>query len=205
MSSPASSFGVLSVGSALGTGSSGPADGSVSKVMIGEPTSTVSPAWWWISVTTPAKGDGTSTAALAVSTSTMTWLSFTSSPTATIHCRISPSVSPSPRSGSLNCFSRDTSVPQRAVDGVQDPVEVRQVLLLDPRRRVGGVEAGHAQHRGLHLVVELLGQPRRDLRAEADEGRGLVHHDRPAGAPHGLDHGGEVQRGQRAQVDDLER
>src|SRR5688500_1726220 len=51
--------------------SSGPADGSVSKVMIGEPTSTVSPAWWWISVTTPAYGEGTSTAALAVSTSTM--------------------------------------------------------------------------------------------------------------------------------------
>jgi hypothetical protein len=89
--------------------SSGPADGSVSKVMIGEPTSTVSPAWWWIWVTTPAYGDGTSTAALAVSTSTIGWLSFTSSPGDTIHCRISPSVSPSPRSGSLNCFRRDTS------------------------------------------------------------------------------------------------
>jgi hypothetical protein len=31
---------------------------------------------------------------LAVSTSTMFWFSVTVSPTSTIHCRISPSVSP---------------------------------------------------------------------------------------------------------------
>src|SRR3954451_12632983 len=69
-----------------GVVSIGPAVGSVSNVMIGAPTSTVSPAWWWISVTTPAYGDGTSTAAFAVSTSTIGWLSLTSSPTLTIHC-----------------------------------------------------------------------------------------------------------------------
>src|SRR4051812_25618684 len=149
-------------GDAVATGSSAPAPGSVSNVMIGEPTSTVAPASWWISCTTPAYGDGTSTAAFAVSTSTIGWLSLTSSPTFTIHCRISPSVSPSPRSGSLNCIRRGMSVPQRAVDDVQDAVEVGEVLLLDPRRRVGGVEAGHAQDRRLHLVVQLLADPRGD-------------------------------------------
>jgi hypothetical protein len=76
-------------------------DGSVSKVMIGEPTSTVSPSAWWSCVTTPAYGDGISTAALAVSTSTIGWLRVTWSPGCTSHLRISPSVSPSPRSGSL--------------------------------------------------------------------------------------------------------
>ena len=59
----------------------GPAEGSVSKVMMTAPTSTISPAAWWISCTTPAYGDGTSTAALAVSTSTIGWLSVTTSPT----------------------------------------------------------------------------------------------------------------------------
>src|SRR3954467_6287398 len=154
---------------AVATGSSGPAPGSVSTGMIGAPPATVAPASWWISCTTPAYGDGTSTAALAVSTSTIGWLSLTSSPTLTIHCRISPSVSPSPRSGSLNCIRRGMSVPQRAVDDVQDAVEIGEVLLLDPRRRIRGVEAGDPQDRRLHLVVQLLAHPRRDLGAEPHE------------------------------------
>ena len=46
------------------------ASGAVSIVMMGRPTSTVSPSATCRAATTPANGDGNSTAALAVSTST---------------------------------------------------------------------------------------------------------------------------------------
>jgi len=55
-------------------------------------------------VTSPANGEGSSTAAFTVSTSQMVSFTSTVSPTATIHFRMSPSVNPSPRSGSLNCL-----------------------------------------------------------------------------------------------------
>src|SRR4051794_33079223 len=94
------------------TGAAGAADAAgpagaagpppVSIVMIGVPTSTMVPASNSSSVTVPAYGEGSSTAAFAVSTSQSGWLTVTVSPTATSHCRISPSVSPSPTSGSLN-------------------------------------------------------------------------------------------------------
>jgi hypothetical protein len=95
-------------GSADGSGSP---DGSVSIAMIGDPTSTVLPSEWKIFVTRPAHFAGISTAAFAVSTSTMGWFCVTRSPSATNHFRISPSVSPSPRSGSLNSFTRDIGSP----------------------------------------------------------------------------------------------
>ena len=83
----------------LRTAGNSPPPGSVSTVMIGVPTSTVTPgctsSWW----TRPAKGDGSSTAAFAVSISTITWLTVSTSPTATRQPRISASVSPSPTSG----------------------------------------------------------------------------------------------------------
>ena len=75
----------------------------VSIEMIGVPTGTVSPSSACSAVTTPAYGEGSSTAALTVSTSAIVSFTSTVSPTATVHFRMSPSVSPSPRSGSLNC------------------------------------------------------------------------------------------------------
>ena len=71
-------------------------------VMIGEPTSTVSPSDASSSATTPSNGQGSSTTDLAVSISTMVCPSCTVSPTATCHLTMSASVSPSPTSGSLN-------------------------------------------------------------------------------------------------------
>jgi hypothetical protein len=95
----------------------------VSIVTIAEPTRTVVPSGARISVTVPAHLAGISTIALAVSTSTIGWLSATVSPTATSHLTISPSVSPSPRSGSKKCFTPDTgSPPADQVDGVEDPI-----------------------------------------------------------------------------------
>ena len=43
------------------------------------------------------------------------------------------------------------------VDGVEHPVQVGQVVVLAARGRVGRVEAGHPQHRGLQRVEALLG------------------------------------------------
>src|SRR5262249_33722392 len=83
--------------------------------MIGVPTATVSPSLAYSSATTPAYGDGSSTAAFAVSISTSTWFTTTVSPGRTYHVRISLSVSPSPTSGSLNCFTSATGpAPQKA-------------------------------------------------------------------------------------------
>src|SRR3954452_16804259 len=103
---------------------------------------------------------GSSTAALAVSTSHTTWPSVTVSPALTYHLRISASVSPSPTSGILNSrtdasvivVTTLSSVRQRAVDGIQYPVQTGQILLLQAGRRVRGVVAADPEHRGLQVV-----------------------------------------------------
>ncbi len=101
-------------GSEAGAGTGVPA-GATSMPMIGVPTSTVCPSPTYSSATTPAYGDGSSTAAFAVSISTSVWFTATVSPGCTNHFRISPSVSPSPTSGSLNCFTSGTAAaPQKA-------------------------------------------------------------------------------------------
>src|SRR5690348_11750607 len=115
---------------------------------------------------------GSSTAALAVSTSHTTWPSVTVSPGWTYHLRISASVSPSPTSGILNSrtdasvivVTTLSSVGQRAVDGVEHAVQVRQVLLLQARRRVRSVVAADPEHGGFEVVEAALGDPGGDLR-----------------------------------------
>src|SRR4029077_2956538 len=108
----------------------------------GVATSTVFPSGTSRSVTTPSKGLGSSTRDLAVSISTMTWLTVTESPGFTFQETMSASVSPSPTSGSLNCFTSAMKFPvserERAVDGVEHPVQVGQVVILQPGWRVGG-------------------------------------------------------------------
>ena len=53
-----------------------------------------------------------------------------------------------------------------AVDGVEHPVQVGQVVLLEPGRRVRGGVAADPQHRRLQVVEALLGDPGGDLGAE---------------------------------------
>src|SRR5829696_4289405 len=176
--------------------------------MMGVPTSTVSPSAWCSSETTPAYGDGISTAAFAVSTSTIGWLSFTSSPGPTNHLRISPSVRPSPRSGRLNCFMRDIASGllerEGAVDGIEYPVQVGQVLLLQPSRRVRGVEAGDPEHGRFEVVEAPFGDAGGELRPETEVARRLVDDHQPAGLLHRRVDGLQVERRERAQVDDLD-
>ena len=66
------------------------------------PTGTISPSPTKIFATVPAAGDGISTVVLSVAISTSGSSSAISWPSLTSHRAISPSVSPSPRSGSLN-------------------------------------------------------------------------------------------------------
>src|SRR5262249_23819377 len=173
--------------------------------MIGEPTSTVEPSSWKIRVTLPAHFAGISTAALAVSTSTIGWFSVMMSPSATSQRRISPSVNPSPRSGSGNSFTRDMPSPtHRAVDGVEHAVQARQVLLFDPRGRVRDVVPGDPQDRSLEGVEALLGHASRDLGADTAVARGLVDDDEPAGTTYRVVDRSQVERRNRPQVDHLE-
>src|SRR5688572_21098242 len=178
--------------------------------MIGVPTSTMVPASKCSFVTVPAYGEGSSTAALAVSTSHSGWLTVTVSPTATSHWRISPSVRPSPTSGSLNWRSVALgdvmgSELQGAVDGVEHPVQVGQVLLFQLRGRVRGAVAADAQDRRFQRVETGLGDPGGDLRPDPQRHGGLVDDDAATGAADGLEHRVEVERRDSAQVDHLER
>src|SRR5262245_22420716 len=180
--------------------------------MIDVPTSTVLPSGKWSARTTPSYGMGSSTAALAVSTSQTTCPSLTVSPGCTYHLRISASVSPSPTSGILNSrtdasvivVTTLSSVRQGAVDGVQHPVQARQVLLLQARRRIRGVVAAHPQHGRLQVVEAPLGDAGGDLRARTEEHRRLVHHHQAAGLLHRLLNRVEVERGDRTQVQHLQ-
>ena len=65
-------------------------------------TGTTPPTAPRVSSTLPDRGEVMVTVALSVITSTIGWSSATVSPGAIIHLTISPSVTPSPMSGSLN-------------------------------------------------------------------------------------------------------
>src|SRR5215472_12427199 len=114
---------------------------------------------------------------------------------------MSASVSPSPTSGSLNCFTSAMVSPAsergHAVDGVEHPVQVWQVVLLQPGWRIGGGEPADPQDRGLQVVEALLSDPGGDLRAEPGGDRGLVHDHAPAGLTDRCDHRAYVERGKR--------
>src|SRR6201989_2683299 len=168
---------VLSAGTGAGTEARSALSGApTSTAMIGTPTSTVWPSSASSRATVPSHGHGSSTTALAVSISTMIWPSSTVSPGLTCQATMSASVRPSPTSGSLNSLTirPASSVAERAVDAVQDPVQVGQVVLLEPGRRVRGGEAADPQHRRLEVIEAPLGDPGGDLGAEPGEHRRLV-------------------------------
>src|SRR5690606_24190943 len=135
------------------------------------------------SSTLPALGAPMVTVALSVMTSTISWSSLTVSPSATSQPTISPSVTPSPISGSLNsnfdillvtpnaraplgCQPQAdrqrwrarrgaSSSSRHAQHGRQNPVRKRHVLHL---QRVGkrSVEPSDALRRRLEVVENLL-------------------------------------------------
>src|SRR6266536_1587449 len=176
-SAPASAGGGTRSSARASAVAASPAPGLTSTEMIGVPTSAVTPSGTSSAATTPSNGLGSSTTAFAVSISTMIWLTVTRSPGWTCHLTMSASVRPSPTSGSLNCLSSAipaSSVGEGAVDADQHPVQVRQIVLLDPGGRVRGGITADPQHRRLQVVEALLGHPRGDLGAEAAADRRLV-------------------------------
>src|SRR5947209_11598824 len=79
------------------------------------PTGTTLPSSTRMRVTVPAAGDGISTVVLSVWISTSGSSSPISWPSETSQRAISPSVSPSPRSGSLNSYATRGFLPDRVV------------------------------------------------------------------------------------------
>ena len=58
-------------------------------------------------------------------------------------------------------------LPLQVVDSVEDPVDARQLVLLQLRRRVRDVEPGHPPHRRGQRVEAPFGDPGNDLRRHA--------------------------------------
>src|SRR5690349_18305629 len=121
--------------------------GAGSTVSSAAPTRTLAPGSACSAVTVPANGTGTSTAAFAVSTSSTTWSTSTWSPTPTRQATTDASSRPSPRSGSRKSGTPHLGdvVPLQSGDRVEDPVDARQVVLLELGRRIRDVEPGDAQ------------------------------------------------------------
>src|SRR4029079_181202 len=88
-------------------GASGAAAASLPITTSTVPTGTMSPSATRIFETRPAAGDGISTVVLSVAISTSGASSAISSPSATSQRAISPSIIPSPKSGSLNAYGTD--------------------------------------------------------------------------------------------------
>src|SRR5260221_7087965 len=128
----------------------------------------VSPILPNVSVTRPDRGDAMVTVALSVITSTIGSSSAIVCPGSTCHATISPSVTPSPMSGSLNSKRdmRVSSVPGRFYDGRQDAVRKGQVFHFQSigERRV---ETGHPDGRRLEIEERLFVDERDDLASKA--------------------------------------
>ena len=95
------------------------------------------------------------------------------------------------------------SVAERAVDGVQDPVQVGKVVLLQPRWRVRSCVAADAQHRRLQVVEAVLLHQRRELGPKTAGPRCFVRNHATAGLLDRRDDGVDVDRHDAAQIDDL--
>src|SRR2546422_6922270 len=103
------------------------------------PTGTISPSATRIRETVPLAGDGISTVVLSVAISTSGSSSAISWPSSTSQRAISPSVNPSPRSGSLNSYATpgflsDRAVSQHRVHAFRDVDDLRHVEVDDDAR-----------------------------------------------------------------------
>src|SRR4249919_110255 len=173
--------------------------------------------------TLPETGDGTSTTAFAVSIDTSGASSRIVSPGLTIHSTMVASGRPSPRSGSrkvlcsamggfsignvagtLSCAERKASARgERALGRGDDAVHARQVLHLQTEQRDVRVVTGDALDRREQVEHRLLGQARGDFGAEPGGLGRLVHDHAATGAADRFGDGGEVERTQRGDIDDL--
>src|SRR5262249_29153999 len=115
------------------------------------PTGTTSPSLTRMWEIFPAAGDGISTVVLSVSISTSGSSSATSCPSATSQRATSPSVRPSPRSGSLNSYANSDSLQKAVVVG-----DERVFVELDVGRERPAREAHHPVAQRLVALLATL-------------------------------------------------
>src|SRR6476620_1831342 len=131
------------------------------------PTGTTLPSSTRIWATRPAAGDGISTVVLSVWISTSGWSSVTSSPTATSQRATSPSVRPSPRSGSLNSYATAPNLSRATDPGIGGGDQHAQAAFDAPERH-GLLVAGQL---GRHLTRDVAGLERPLLVPDGDRVR----------------------------------
>src|SRR5579864_4105088 len=144
------------------------------------PTATTSPSATRIRATLPDAGDGISTVVLSVAISTSGSSSAISWPSCTSQRATSPSVRPSPRSGSLNSYATAAFLPESLVaeDGVhalRDVHDLRDAEIdadTRERKRLVPRDAELALHQIEHRrqcvlgrEIEVLVEPEREPRA----------------------------------------
>src|SRR5512140_2161048 len=171
------------------------------------PTGTIVPASAETSVTTPSSSASRSRFTLSVSISTTGSPFFTASPWFLYQRTTFPSVMASPIFGMM--ISPIDSPPRlRAVhdllDRAPDVVVVRHGHHLEVARvRHRNVLAGHARHRRVELIEHLLGDARRDLRGGSERLPLLLQHDGAVRLRDRRVRRHEVERTDRAKVDDF--
>src|SRR4051812_9334013 len=153
-----------------------------------------------ISASTPAAGAGTSCVTLSVSSSTSGSFSATASPTCFSHARTTALV-PSCSSGTRTSIK---SEPHQPLDLGADARRARKRPLHQlGMMRARDVGHGDARDRGIEVEECLVGDYRRNLRAEAAGAQILMHDQAAARSPNAVEHHVFVPRLQRAQVDDV--
>src|SRR5690606_632632 len=167
----------------------------------GEPMAITSPSSPATSTIRPATGLSISTVALSVIMSARRPSSSTWSPTLTCQATISASAMPSPMSGKLK-VKRAILRLENLVDRLADADRPGEIGPFEAVR-IGGVEAGHALDRGFEVVEATLGHQRREFGAEARGAGRFVYHQATPGLFHRLFHSLDVERDERAQVEDF--
>src|SRR5690606_26674269 len=211
-------------GVGAGTGADSPPGApspATSRRTSSDPTARTSPTRPPSASTRPFTGEGTCTVALSVMTSAKTWSSTTSSPSLTCHSTSSTSAMPSPISGILIVYSA-MSLPFSQVcvvfrnqrrqgrftgddtpDGIRHPAragEIGPLVGMGIRR----VPPGHALDGRLQVEKAVFLNQGGQFRAETAGQRGLVQHQATASLADRADQRFDVQRPERAQVDDLD-
>src|SRR5882724_2058486 len=176
---------------------------STSRTIRVECTWAMSPSLPTVFTTLPRRGLGMVTVALSVITSTSGWSSTIWSPACTSHLTISPSTTPSPMSGSLNSnWDMSGLVGFQLAQRLRDPRCERQVVVFQGVRE-RGVPSGDARDRRLQRGEAALLDQGADLGREATGARRFLHDGAAPGLAHAARDGLDVQRPERAQVDEL--
>src|SRR2546421_4889239 len=143
------------------------------------------------------------TCALSVMPSTSGWSSAISSPAFTSHLTISPSTTPSPMSGSLNSnWAMSDLVIGELTQLLQDARREREIIVFQ-RVGKGDVPAGDARDGRLQERETALLHQRDDLRRESRRARRFLHDGAAARLLDAVHDRVDVQRPERAQIDQL--